>query len=211
MHRGCCVRTPTPPLSRWSTPRPGPACVCVCLLFLAWSGRPSSGARFGAPHLSFGRFVLLLSSAPYGLGLPVLRVFFFWLLSPLFSLSPRAPPLSPAFCTSRPWVPWALALFVCSCPPLPPPFFLLLFVLSSCVSCPLAPCAPALAGRALAARRHAAAAAKTAGRPARDPGRRGRRAGRAACQPRERGAGGRRRQGKCPGARAGSGSGHARQ
>ena len=65
--------------------------------------------------------------------------------------------------------------------------------------------------RALAAGRHAAAAAKTAGRPARDPGGRGRRAGRAACQPRERGAGDRRRQGKCPGARAKRRPGHARR
>ena len=46
--------------------------------------------------------------------------------------------------------------------------------------------------RALAAGHHAAAAAKTARGLARDPGRRGRRAGRAACQPRERGAGDRR-------------------
>ena len=58
---------------------------------------------------------------------------------------------------------------------------------------------PPPGARALAARRHAAAAAKAAGRPARDPGRRGRRAGRAACQPQERGAGDRKRQGNCPG------------
>ena len=70
---------------------------------------------------------------------------------------------------------------------------------------------PLPGARALAAGRHAAAAAKTAGRPARDPGRRGGRAGRAACQPRERGAGGGRRQGKCPGARARSRPGDARQ
>ena len=70
---------------------------------------------------------------------------------------------------------------------------------------------PPPGARALAARRHAAAAAKGAGCPARDPGRSGRRAGRAACQPRERGAGDRRRQGKCPGARARSGPGHTRR
>ena len=52
---------------------------------------------------------------------------------------------------------------------------------------------PPPGARALAARRHAVAAAKTAGHPARDSGRRGGRAGRAACQPRERGARGRRR------------------
>ena len=51
---------------------------------------------------------------------------------------------------------------------------------------------PPPGARALAAGRHAAAAAKTAGRPVRDSGRAGGRAGRAACQPREHGAGGRR-------------------
>ena len=70
---------------------------------------------------------------------------------------------------------------------------------------------PPPGARALAARRHAAAAAKAAGRLALDPGRRGRRAATAACQPRERGAGDRRRQGKCPGACAGSGPAHTRQ
>ena len=70
---------------------------------------------------------------------------------------------------------------------------------------------PPPGARTLAARRHAAAAAKAAGSPARDPGRRGRRASRAGCQPRERGAGDRRRQGKCPGARTGSRPGHTRQ
>ena len=44
---------------------------------------------------------------------------------PFLPTSPRAPALSTAFCVSRPWVPWALALFLCSQPPhffyLPPP------------------------------------------------------------------------------------------
>ena len=70
---------------------------------------------------------------------------------------------------------------------------------------------PPPGARALAAGRHAAAPAKAAGRPAREPGMRERRGGRAACQPRERGAGDRRRQEKCPGAPARSGPGHVRQ
>ena len=52
------------------------------------------------------------------------------------SLSPPAPPLSPAFCASWPRVPLALALFV----------FFSFFVFLSCVSCPLVLCAPVLAG-----------------------------------------------------------------
>ena len=97
-------------------------CACACS---SWSGRV--GGPSGAPHLSFGRFVLLLCSAPSRLGLPVLRfsfVFSFLVFFPGSSLflspSPLAPPLSPAFCASRPWVPWALAPCVSSCPP---PFF----------------------------------------------------------------------------------------
>ena len=39
----------------------------------------------------------------------------------LSSLSPLAPQLSLAFCASRPWVPLALASFMCACPPPPPP------------------------------------------------------------------------------------------
>ena len=66
MHRGCFVWTPTPPLSGRRTPRPGPARVCVCVPRLAGSGGPASRARFGAPHLSFGRscFALCLFAPP---------------------------------------------------------------------------------------------------------------------------------------------------
>ena len=137
MHRGSFVWTPTPPSSGRSTPRPGRACVCVRVL-PGRVGGPASWARFGAPHLSCGCFVLLLCSAPSGLGLPALRVFF--CSFPLLPTSPLAPPLSPAFCASRPWVPWALALFVYS---YPHPLFLPGFVLLSCVFCLLAaPCPP---------------------------------------------------------------------
>ena len=96
-------------------------------------------------------------------------------------------------------------------PPHPPPHQPPQAVLPQALPPGAGAACPPPGARALAAGRHAAAAAKTAGRPARDSGRRGGRAGRAACQPRERGAGGRRRQGKCPGARARSRPGHARQ
>ena len=120
VHRGCFVWTPTPPLSGRRTPRPGPMRLCVCPLFLAGLGRPASWARFGAPHRSFGRFVLLLCSAPSGLGLPLLRFFVFF--SPLPALS-----LSPAFCA----VPFVFRppLFLSPPPHSPPrPFPLLCFI-----------------------------------------------------------------------------------
>ena len=125
MHRGCFLWTPTPPLAGRRTPRPGPAHVCWCVLFLAWSGGPTSWARFGAPHLSFGRFVLLLRSAPYRAGVArgsVVWFFFSLFFVSLFPASPLGPRLSPAFCAYRPWVPWALALFFFSAS-LPGPFF----------------------------------------------------------------------------------------
>ena len=141
--------TPTPPLLGRRTPRPGPARVCLCILFLAGSGGPASWARFGAPQLSLSRFVLLLCSAPSGLGLPVLEFcFFLFFCVPLcpLSLSPLAPLLSPAFCALRPWVPcpWRPSFA-----PAPPPFlffFVILSPFSSCVSRPLVLRAPPLAG-----------------------------------------------------------------
>ena len=65
--------------------------------------------------------------------------------------------------------------------------------------------------RAYAARRHAAAAAAATRRPARDPGGGGQHAGGGGCWPRELGAGGRRRQGECPGTNAGGRPGCTRQ
>ena len=101
MHPGCFVSTPTPPISGRRTPRPDPARVCLCVLFLVGLGGPASRAGFGAPHLSQGHSVPLLCSAPSGLALPVLRVFFSFLSPPplsrprclrLFVLpSPRCP------------------------------------------------------------------------------------------------------------------------
>ena len=128
MHRGCFLWTPTPPPAGRRTPRPGPVRVCLCSLFLAGSGGPASRARFGAPHFPFGRFVLLLRSAPFGLGWPLLvgvcaffGLFFFC-----------APPLFLAFSGFRPWVSWAL-LLLASPPPLPRLFFVLVFSPSALV------------------------------------------------------------------------------
>ena len=135
MHRGCFLWTPTPPLAGRRTPRPGPAHVCWCVLFLAWSGGPTSWARFGAPHLSFGRFVLLLRSAPYRAG--VARgsaVWFFF--SPFFRFSfSRLPSWAPAvsgfLCLPALGAlglgtllllrlpPWSLFFFPSSAPPCP--------------------------------------------------------------------------------------------
>ena len=123
MHWGCFVWTPTTPLSGPRTPCPGPVCVCVCSNFWAASGGPASRALSGAPHLFFGRFVVLLCSAPSGLGLPLSCPFARLLSFLCFSFLPvPAPPLSLAFSGFRRWVSWALAL----CGPSPPLVFLFL-------------------------------------------------------------------------------------
>ena len=107
------------------------ACVCACSSWPGWAGRPP-GRVMVRLTFSCGCLVLPPCSAPSGLGLPALRVFFFPLLffslflSP-FSLPPLAPPLSLAFCASRPRVPWALALFVFASFSPPCPVFFLFF------------------------------------------------------------------------------------
>ena len=70
LNRGCFAWTPTPPLSGWRTPRPGPAPVGLCVLFLAGSDGAASRVCFCAPHPSCGWFVLLLCLALSGLGSP---------------------------------------------------------------------------------------------------------------------------------------------
>ena len=85
VHQGSLVWTPTPLLSGQRTPRPGTVRVWV-------SG---SRERFGAPHLSFGRFVLLLCSAPSGLGLPLSCFFCF----PVFFLVARTPAVFGSLCS----------------------------------------------------------------------------------------------------------------
>ena len=74
------------------TPRLGPLRVCVYALFLAGSGGRAPQARFGAPQLSCGSFLLRFAGPPPGWGcpFPVLLfafLFFFSFLS--FSLCPR--------------------------------------------------------------------------------------------------------------------------
>ena len=99
--------------------------VCVCVLLVAGSGGPASRAPSGAPHL------FLWQSCPSSLfghhraGVArALGVFFcsFSVFFPLSSLPPLAPPLSLAFCASRPGCPgpWR-SLFLLRSPP--PAFF----------------------------------------------------------------------------------------
>ena len=127
MHQACFVWTPTPPLSSRRTPRQGPARVCLCVLLAAGSGRPASRTRCGAPHLSFGRFVLLLCLAPSGLRLPLpvgLFALLWFIVFFLFSSCLRAPVVSRFL-----WfpAPGALALGACCLfPPHPPCLFFLL-------------------------------------------------------------------------------------
>ena len=119
VHRGCFVWTPTPPLLGRRTPRLGPARVCVCVPCLARSGGPASRARFGAPHLSFGRswFALCLFG-PLRAGVAPFVVVVGFFFSCFFSPSaPRSAPVVSCF-TCFPAL-GALGLGVLS----PPPFF----------------------------------------------------------------------------------------
>ena len=107
------------------------ASVCVCVPFLALSGRRALWARFGALHLSFCRFVLLLCAAPSRVGLPSSLSFVcvpsFFLF---FTLFPRCS--GPCFlCFPFPGCPerWRSALASASPPmPPPPPFYLFSFL-----------------------------------------------------------------------------------
>ena len=65
-------------------PRPEPVCVYLCVPPFDGTGRRASRARFGAPHLSFGRYFLLLSSPRSKLGLHFSPFLF------CFSLPPRS-------------------------------------------------------------------------------------------------------------------------
>ena len=117
MHRGCFVWTPTPPRAGGRTPRPGPVRVCVCSLFSAGSGRPASRVLFGAPYLSYGRFLCLLcflsphrAQVALYLFVASLRSFFFFFFAVVlallfvFCLSPRVapPPPLPSSCLFSP-------------------------------------------------------------------------------------------------------------
>ena len=113
--------------------------VCVCVLLLAGSGGPASRARFGAPHLFFGRSwcpLCLFVPLRAGVASFVVVVGFSFFFS-LFPFPPLvAPPLCPALPVFQPRVPRALA----SCHPRPSFFFFPLRPLCcapvvSCFSC----------------------------------------------------------------------------
>ena len=147
------------------TPHPGPVRVCLRVLFLARSGGPASRPRYGAPHLSCGRFVHLLCSALSGLGLPVLRLcvwflclFVCLLFFPCLFLPRVFPsPFSRPRCLRRfvlpgPWCrgPWRSS-FAPAPPPhpaLPPHLFFSLFFrcLFLSLSSHLPSCAPTVSG-----------------------------------------------------------------
>ena len=142
MHRGCFVWTPTPPLSGRRTPRPGSARVCMCVPCLAGSVGPASWARFGLPHLSFGRsWCALCLFGPLWAGVApfVVAVGFFLFFLFLFPFSPSLRPCCVLLCVfSGPGCPgpWR--------PVSPPPFFFPLPGVSgvSCFPVALGLCAP---------------------------------------------------------------------
>ena len=104
-------------------------CACACSSSLGRAGWPSGCGlwRLTLPVAVLSFFVV---RPPLGWGCPCfgcLFVFFFLFVGvcsfPSLPTSPLAPRLSLAFSASRPWVPWALVLFVCSSPPTSPPLF----------------------------------------------------------------------------------------
>ena len=112
VHRGCCMRRSATPRGGWGGATPGsPAYLCVGLC-LPRLGGPTSRARFGVPHLSFGRSCLpFFFLNPLRVGLAPLVMFLFHSLPVGFgSGAPGlAPPLVLAFFCFRSHVPRALA------------------------------------------------------------------------------------------------------
>ena len=134
-------------------PHPGPARVCLCVLFLAGSGRPASRARFGAPHLSCARSVLLPCSAFSGLRCPCFGCLFVFPVSvpcPFFPSLLSRPCCLQLFVLPGPRCPGASRSSFAPTPPPPPqptPFFWLCFVvLLFLPPCDLRPCSRSLWG-----------------------------------------------------------------
>ena len=114
-----CVDADTSPCGMKETAIGSGACVLVRAL-LGRVGRAGLPGAFWCASPFLWPFCpsSLLGPLP-GWGCPWLGCLVFF---PFFSASPLAPWLSPALCAFRPWVPWALALFVCSATS-PRPFF----------------------------------------------------------------------------------------
>ena len=114
-------------------------CVCPCSSWLGRVGRPPGRVlvrlTFPVAVLSFFFVRPPRAGVARASGVFCFRCSFLFLLT-----SPLASPLFPAFCASRPWVPWALALFIASYPPDPPPFFSFLVLFCCPAFLPL--CAP---------------------------------------------------------------------
>ena len=127
-----CGRRHLPfPVGERHTRAPG-VCASTCS---AWAGfgEPASWVRFGARHLSFGRFVLFHCSATSDRGCH----FLFFCLFPRSPVA-RASAVSGFLCFQA-QVPLALALCVLACPP-PPPSSAALFHF------PCVPCTPVVSG-----------------------------------------------------------------
>ena len=102
------------------------ACVRVlALLGRVWRASLPGAFWCSSPFLVL--LVLLLFSAPSGMGLPFSCPFECLLAFLCFFFALFAPPLSRAFSGYRPWLSWALAL--CGFLPPPPIFFLFFFLL----------------------------------------------------------------------------------
>ena len=117
--------TPTPPLSGWRTPRPGPMPVGVCVPLLAGSGGSASRKRFAVPHLCLWRVrcaLCLLGPLRAGVALFVVFAVFFLFFHFFFCLSFCVPRCLWRLVFPGPGClgPWRLAFP----PPSPPqPFF----------------------------------------------------------------------------------------
>ena len=116
------------------------ASVCACPSWLGRAGRPP-GRVLVRLTFSCGRLVLLLCSAPTGLGFPALWVFFFIVfllfflfLSPFVPPAPDAPAVSGLLCFPAAGALGLGALCFCSILPPPRPVFFCFF--SGCVPLP---------------------------------------------------------------------------
>ena len=92
-------------------------CVCALRALLSWVGQ----ARLPGTSWRAQTFLWLLSPSSlfslFGAGVARASVVCLVSFFRVCSFSPLALPLSPAFSASRPWIPLALALLVCSYPP----------------------------------------------------------------------------------------------
>ena len=131
VHRGCFVWTPTPPLLRRRTPRPGSACVCVRapLRWVRRAGLP--GAFWCALPFPVAVLSFFFVRPPLGQGSPRFWWIFFLAFFPSFFPLSSHPPLAPPAVSGFLCFPALGALglgALCFCSVLPPPPVLLFFL-----------------------------------------------------------------------------------